>query len=310
MGKKKKDAEAAPAEAGKDEFSADESPLSVDPRTALRARTADGEVLSPVDVDAGGKPGFDGKKADGKAALAARSERLAELQELLYAAGRSDPEAAPSVLVVVQGMDTSGKGGLMRTVAGAMDPQGIRTAAFGKPTEEELEHDFLWRIGKEMPEPGEIVVFDRSHYEDVLVHRVEALSTRKEVERRYGAIREFEEAAIAAGTRLVKVMLHISRQEQGERLLARLENPDKHWKYDPSDLDARAKWDEYQEAYALAIAETDTDRAPWYIVPADRKWYSRLAVQEILIAELEELDLRWPASTVDVEAEKARLAAL
>jgi len=291
-------------------FSVDASPLTEDPRAALRARTADGEPVDPADVDAGGKPGFDGKKAEGKAALAARAGRLAELQELLYAAGRADPEAAPSVLVVVQGMDTAGKGGLMRTVAGAMDPQGIRTEAFGKPTDQELEHDFLWRIEKAMPEPGEIVVFDRSHYEDVLIHRVEALSTRKEVERRYGAIREFEEAAIAAGTRIVKVMLHISRQEQGERLLARLENPDKHWKYDPSDLDARARWDEYQQAYAIAIAETDSDRAPWYIVPADRKWYSRLAVQEILIAELEELDLRWPASTIDAAAEKDRLAAL
>ena len=305
---KKKDAKAA--KAVEDVFSSEESPLSVDLRTALRARTAAGEVLSPPDVDADGTPGFEGNKAEGRAALSARSARLAELQELLYAAGRVDQEAAPSVLVVVQGMDTAGKGGLMRTVAGAMDPQGVRTAAFGRPTEEELEHDFLWRIEQQMPEPGQIVVFDRSHYEDVLVHRVEGLSPRAEVDRRYGAIREFEEAAVAAGTRVVKVMLHISKQEQGERLLARLENPDKHWKYDPADLDTRAKWDEYQQAYAIAIVETDSDRAPWYIVPADRKWYSRLAVQEILIAELEDLDLRWPASTIDAEAEKARLAAL
>ena len=279
------------------------------PVTLLRARTADGAPRGPQDVDPDTKPGYGGGKAEGQATLAARATRLAELQELLYANGRAERGEDYSLLLVVQAMDTAGKGGILRHVAGAMDPQGVRGTAFKKPTPEELEHDFLWRIRKHVPEPGMIAVFDRSHYEDVLVHRVRELTPLPEIEQRYQAIRDFEQELAESGTRIIKVMLHLSKDEQKERLAERLERPDKHWKYNPGDVDERAHWDEYMEAYRIAIAETDTDQAPWYIVPANRKWYSRVAVQELLIEALESMDLEWPKADFDVEAEKKRLAA-
>ncbi|MFB2572136.1 MULTISPECIES: PPK2 family polyphosphate kinase [Micrococcus] len=275
----------------------------------LRARTADGALLGPQDVDPDTKPGYGGGKAEGQATLAARATQLADLQELLYANGRAETGQDHSLLLVVQAMDTAGKGGILRHVAGAMDPQGVRDVAFKKPTAEELEHDFLWRIRKHVPEPGMVGVFDRSHYEDVLVHRVRELTPLPEIEQRYQAIRDFEQELADAGTRIIKVMLHISQDEQKERLTERLERPDKHWKYNPGDVDERALWDEYMEAYRIAVAETDADHAPWYIVPANRKWYSRMAVQELLIEALSAMDLSWPVADFDVEAEKRRLAA-
>ena len=275
----------------------------------LRARTADGALLGPQDVDPDTKPGYGGGKAEGQATLAARATQLADLQELLYANGRAETGQDHSLLLVVQAMDTAGKGGILRHVAGAMDPQGVRDVAFKKPTAEELEHDFLWRIRQHVPEPGMVGVFDRSHYEDVLVHRVRELTPLPEIEQRYQAIRDFEQELADAGTRIIKVMLHISQDEQKQRLTERLERPDKHWKYNPGDVDERALWDEYMEAYRIAIAETDADHAPWYIVPANRKWYSRMAVQELLIEALSAMDLSWPVADFDVEAEKKRLAA-
>lgn len=275
----------------------------------LRARTADGALLGPQDVDPDTKPGYGGGKAEGQATLAARATQLADLQELLYANGRAETGQDHSLLLVVQAMDTAGKGGILRHVAGAMDPQGVRDVAFKKPTAEELEHDFLWRIRQHVPEPGMVGVFDRSHYEDVLVHRVRELTPLPEIEQRYQAIRDFEQELADAGTRIIKVMLHISQDEQKQRLAERLERPEKHWKYNPGDVDERALWDEYMEAYRIAIAETDADHAPWYIVPANRKWYSRMAVQELLIEALSAMDLSWPVADFDVEAEKKRLAA-
>lgn len=291
----------------KDEFTADESPLSLDPRAALRARTEAGDVLSPVDVDAGGRPGFDGDKAAGKAARAARSDRLAELQELLYAAGRADPEAAPSVLVVVQGMDTSGKGGIMRHVVGAVDPQGVDITSFKAPTAEEQKHPFLWRIRNALPAAGRIGVFDRSHYEDVLIVRVHDLVPRAQWARRYGQINTFEEGVVDKGTTVIKVMLHISKDEQKERLTERLDRPDKHWKFNESDVDERAHWEDYQEAYQAVIDKCSTDVAPWYVVPADRKWFARLAVMNLLKEHLEELDPQWPEADFDVDQQRKRL---
>lgn len=278
------------------------------PSVLLRARTQDGSPRGPQDVDPDTKPGYGGGKAEGQATLAARAGHLAELQELLYANGRAEKGVDFSLLLVVQAMDTAGKGGILRHVAGAMDPQGVRDVAFKKPTAEELEHDFLWRIRKHVPEPGMVGVFDRSHYEDVLVHRVRELTPLPEIEQRYQAIRAFEQELVDAGTRIIKVMLHISKDEQKERLAERLDRPDKHWKYNTGDVDERAYWDDYMEAYRIAIAETDTDQAPWYIVPANRKWYSRLAVQELLIEALEDMDLQWPTADFDVEGEKRRLA--
>ena len=259
-------------------------------------------------VDPRATTGFQGGKAEGRRALAAGQDELADLQERLFAASRAG-DAPGNVLLVLQAMDTAGKGGIVRHVVGAVDPQGVHVHAFKAPTDEEKAHDFLWRVRRALPAAGLVGVFDRSHYEDVLVHRVRGLSSPDVVEERYGRIVAFEEELVAAGTRLVKVMLHISRDEQRERLRARLDDPTKHWKYNPGDLDERALWPAYMEAYEIAIALTSTDAAPWYVVPADRKWYARLAVQELLLGALRSFGLGWPAADFDVAHELTRLDA-
>ena len=269
----------------------------------LRARP--GVDLTAIDTSA--TPGFDGDKEAGEEALAAGADEIAELQERLYAASRAGDTR--NVLLVLQAMDTAGKGGIVRHVVGSVDPQGVSITAFKRPTPEEQAHDFLWRIRRRLPEPGMIGVFDRSHYEDVLVHRVRGLSTVEEVDSRYPVIVDFERELRAAGTTIIKVMLHISKDEQKERLMERLERPDKHWKYNPGDVDERAYWDDYMDAYRLAIDATSTDEAPWYVVPADKKWYARLAVHELLLDALRGLDAQWPVADFDVEVEKTRLAA-
>ncbi|MFC8600155.1 PPK2 family polyphosphate kinase [Isoptericola sp. NPDC057191] len=267
-----------------------------------------GEGFRLADVDPDAKPGYQGKKKDGAADLLAGEEELDELQERLYAQSREDP-SAPAVLLVLQAMDSAGKGGIVRHVIGATDPQGVHLVAFKKPTPQELAHDFLWRVEREVPEAGYIGVFDRSHYEDVLIGKVRELASPEEIERRYGAINAFEAELVARGTRIVKVMLHISPEEQKERLGKRLERPDKHWKYNPGDVDERLLWPRYMEAFQTVFERTSTDRAPWFVVPANAKWYARLAVQALLLDALEDIDPQWPAATFDVEVEKARLAA-
>ncbi|MFJ4160895.1 polyphosphate kinase 2 family protein [Microbacterium testaceum] len=260
-----------------------------------------------ADIDPRSTPGYDGDKADGRADLEAGRAPLEGLQERLFAQSVAGT-ATGSVLLVLQAMDTAGKGGIVRHVVGAVDPQGVELASFKKPTAEELEHDFLWRIEKRLPDAGRLGVFDRSHYEDVLIGRVRELAPHDEIERRYSAIVSFEAQAAEMGIRVVKVMLHISKDEQRERLGERLERPDKHWKYNPSDVDERELWDAYMDAYQVAIERTSTPVAPWHVVPADRKWYARLAVQQLLIDALEDIDPRWPAADYDVEVEKDRLA--
>ncbi len=260
-----------------------------------------------ADVDPASTPGFDGDKAAGAVALAAGADRLEELQERLFAASRAGGDR--SVLLMVQGMDTSGKGGIMRHVVGQVDPQGVRIKAFKAPTEEERSHDFLWRIERELPEPGMVGVFDRSHYEDVLIHRVRGLSAPEVIEERYAQIVHFERGLAERGIALVKVMLHISRAEQGARLLQRLDRPDKHWKYSPGDVDEREQWDAYMEAYQVAINRTAGPTSPWYVVPADRKWFARLAVHELLVEALEGIDPQWPVADFDVAVERERLIA-
>ncbi|NMD55421.1 MULTISPECIES: polyphosphate kinase 2 family protein [Tsukamurella] len=258
------------------------------------------------DIDTSGKPGFDGDKALGEKLLAERGARLSELQELLYANGRSGDHR--SVLLVLQGMDTAGKGGIVRHVIGMVDPQGVKTASFGKPTEEELAHDFLWRIHKQTPKGGQIGVFDRSHYEDVLVVRVHDLVPQTVWEPRYEIINSFEEDLAASGVTVVKCAMFVSLDEQKKRLAERLDRPDKFWKYNPADIDERGYWPKYQEAYQAMLDRTSTDGAPWHVIPADRKWFSRLAITELLIEALEGLNLDWPPADFDVEHEKARLA--
>ena len=268
-------------------------------RGLLRAEP-DGSPLLPR-IDPLGHPGIAGKpealKEQGATAL-----RLAELQERLYA------EHTRSVLVVLQGMDTCGKGGTIEHVFRSVNPSGLSVAAFKRPTEEELAHPFLWRIERRLPGPGHITIFDRSHYEDVVVVRVHGLVPEEEWRARYAQIVAFEERVRAAGTSIVKVYLHISFEEQRRRLLARLGDPDKHWKFNEGDLEERSRWPAYMAAYEDAIARCHTEAAPWYVVPADRKWYRNWAVERLVVETLEQMDPHYPRPQLDVEALRERLA--
>jgi PPK2 family polyphosphate:nucleotide phosphotransferase len=269
----------------------------------------------PVDLKAivpQATPGFTGSgKSDATATMAHVRPHLSSLQEQLYAEGCSvaRPGGRRSLLIVLQGMDTAGKGGTVKHVLGLTNPMGVQYHAFKKPTIDELEHHFLWRVKRRLPPPGIIGVFDRSHYEDVVVVRVQELVPPERWSRRYDAINRFEEKLTAAGTRMVKFFLHISKEEQRKRLIARLENPTKRWKYDPADVDHRACWSDYQQAYADALEKCNSEVAPWYVVPADHKWYRNWAITEILVEQLAEMALSWPVpESWNPEAELARLA--
>ncbi|GAC70146.1 polyphosphate kinase 2 family protein [Gordonia soli] len=282
----------------------DDTGWSTAPFEALRA-----SGLGPIAAfDAGSRPGFDGDKDRGEDLLTERGEVLADLQELLYANGRSGDTR--SVLLVLQGMDSAGKGGIVRHVGGLVDPQGLAIKGFGKPTEEELSHDYLWRIRKALPTGGRIGIFDRSHYEDVLPVRVHNLVPESVWEKRYDEINAFEQELVDGGTTVIKCALVVSKAEQKKRLTERLERPDEYWKYNPGDIDERGYWDDYLEAYQAIFDRTDTDTAPWFLIPADSKWFSRLAVCELLIHTLQSLDLDWPPADFDVETEKKRVEAL
>ena len=250
-------------------------------------------------------PGFSGKKNDGADTLAARAPVLAQLQEQLFAESRFG--GTKSVLLILQAMDTAGKGGIVGHVVGSVDPQGVKLTTFKAPTDEEKAHDFLWRVEPAAPGPGMFGVFDRSHYEDVLIHRVHGWADETELQRRYAAINRFEAELASSGTTIVKIMLNISPAEQLERLTARLHDPTKYWKYSPTDLDERKFWPDYMEAYQRVLDMTSTAGAPWYVVPADKKWYARMAVQAILIRALGGLNLQWPAGEFNLEHERARL---
>ena len=254
-------------------------------------------------------PGFTGSgKAEAKAALRRTGKRLAGLREQLYAEGHTGGRR--SLLLVLQGMDTAGKGATVKHVLGLVNPMGVQYHAFKQPTVQEREHHFLWRIKRRLPPPGIVGVFDRSHYEDVVVVRVHELVPREIWVHRYDAINRFEEKLVACGTRLVKCFLHISKEEQKRRLAARLDNPTKRWKYNPSDVDERQFWDDYQRAYSDALNRCNTEAAPWYVVPADRKWYRNWAITHILVEQLQQMALAWPAPHGwDLAAEQARLAA-
>jgi len=248
--------------------------------------------LGEIDPDA-----TDGRydKRSGRKHLEELRIRLAELQQLLWADGRH------RLLVVLQAMDTGGKDGTIRNVFAGVNPQGVRVANFKAPTSEELAHDYLWRIHEETPAAGQIVVFNRSHYEDVLVVRVLGLVPQERWERRYAHINAFEQQLADEGTTIVKFYLHISKEEQAERLRARIEDPTKQWKFRIADLDHRKLWDDYMAAFETALSSTSTPHAPWYVVPANRKWYRDLIVAETLVATLEGLDLRYPAPEEGIE---------
>lgn len=258
-------------------------------------------------VDPRSRPIGPRQREKGEHELAELGERLNALQEALYAEAAGGGRRA--VLLVLQGMDTSGKGGVIKHVGGLVNPAALRIASFKKPTPDELAHDFLWRIRKQLPDAGRIGVFDRSHYEDVLVARVESLVAEDVWRGRYERINAFEAELGEAGVTVLKCMLHISPEEQEQRLLARLDDPRKRWKYNPGDLDARARWSQYQQAYDEAMRRCGPDAAPWYVIPADRKWYRNWAIASILVETMVELDPQYPAATVDVESERTRIRA-
>lgn len=276
---------------------------SHEPSEVLKFRA--GEKIADLDTDS--TPGYTGDKSEAPRLQAKRNSRYATLQEMLYANSREGDTR--SVLLVLQGMDTAGKGGIVKHVVGAGNPQGIRYHGFGVPTEEERKHHYLWRIRKALPPAGHIGVFDRSHYEDVLVARVHNLVPPEVWGARYDEINAFEKELVDGGTTLIKVGMFVSRDEQKKRLLQRLKRPDKYWKYNPKDVDERLLWPKYQEAYQAVLDRTSTSYAPWYVVPCDKKWYSRLAVTELLIEALRGLNLSWPPPAFDIKAERRRLAA-
>ncbi|WP_185972592.1 PPK2 family polyphosphate kinase [Georgenia yuyongxinii] len=273
-----------------------------DPRELLRA----GPDFDLATLDRAAAPGWAHGKRAAEEFQAERGELLSELQERLFAHGRTGGDRA--VLLIIQGLDTTGKGGVVRHVLGMVDPQGVALRAFGVPTNEERRHHYLWRVRKALPRPGLIGVFDRSHYEDVLVVRVDELVEKSVWSKRFAEINRFERQIVASGTTVVKVALMVGRDEQGVRLMERLDRPDKRWKWNPGDVDTRRQWEAFQEAYTDVFARTSTDAAPWYVVPADKKWYARLAVTELLTQTLVDLDLDWPKPRWRVDTQRHRLA--
>ncbi len=257
------------------------------------------EPRSRVDlarIDTADTSAAPGDKDITRAATVPLVDRLAELQEVLWARRQE------RVLVVLQGIDTSGKGGTVAHVFGGVNPAGLKVTSFKAPSETELERDYLWRVHANVPAAGEIGVFDRSHYEDVLAVRVLGLVPEARWRRRFQHINAFEQLLHDEGTTVVKVLLHLSKDEQKQRLQARLVEPHKHWKFQIGDLDARARWDDYQVAFAEAVAQTATDHAPWYVIPADKKWYRNWAVATILVETLEAMDLTWPEPASDLSS--------
>jgi PPK2 family polyphosphate:nucleotide phosphotransferase len=233
----------------------------------------------------------------------AGEEHIMSLQDCLHATAKR------SVLIVLQGMDTSGKDGTIRYALRGLDPQGVRIVSFKAPTPNERRHDFLWRVRGQLPLPGEIVVFNRSHYEDVLIAKVRELASPEVIEERYGLINRFEAQIVKRGTVFLKLFLHISADEQQARLLARLREPDKQWKFSGADIRERPYWDEYQRAYATAIGRCSTAAAPWYVIPANHKWYRNWAVSRLLIETMEEMKLTYPIPQLDVRALKKQIKA-
>ena len=248
-------------------------------------------------------PGVKSRK-EAAASIESDGERLAALQERLWA------EKARTVLLVLQGIDTSGKDGTIEHVIGLVNPLGCRITSFKRPTPDEARHHFLWRIRRALPEPGQIGVFGRSHYEDVIVPRVHGTLPEADIDRRSAEIVRFEAGLAAGATTIVKCFLHISYEEQRERLLARLDDPDKRWKFEESDIDERALWPKYQDAFREVLRSSNSDTAPWYVVPADRKWYRNWAVARLLLETLVEMAPEYPRPALDVPALRARLLPL
>ncbi|MDQ4040070.1 MAG: polyphosphate kinase 2 family protein [Actinomycetota bacterium] len=271
-------------------------------RNALRAPQS---PVSLAELDPRGVAMAPGDKTKTRRAAQAVGEQLASLQEALYAEGTGG--SSRRILLVLQGMDTSGKGGVIKHVIGAVNPQGSRIVSFKKPTPEELAQHFLWRIRKAVPPPGLIGIFDRSHYEDVLVARVRRLVPVTTWDKRYAEINQFERRLTEDGVQIIKCFLHISADEQKQRLLARLDDPQKQWKFNPGDVDERQLWPAYTKAYEAVLDRTSTASAPWYVVPSDRKWYRNWAVARLLQETLSEMDPQFPRPDFDVDEQRRRL---
>jgi len=270
-------------------------------RDLLRAEPRDGHVRL-VEWDPDTTPGMKSAKRALKDVEKHRAS-LFQLQERLYA------EHKRSLLIVLQAMDTGGKDGTVTHVIGNLNPQGVQITGFKAPTPEEKRHGFLWRIRKHLPDVGMVGIFNRSHYEDVLAARVHALAKPDVIERRYDVINRFERTLVRGGTKVVKFCLHISYEEQRTRMLERLRDPDKRWKFNEHDIDERAYWDDYQSAYSIAITRCSTPGAPWYVVPADNKDYRNWAVARILIETLQEMDPQYPQPKLDIPRLVRRLRA-
>ena len=232
-------------------------------------------------------------KKEGKKQLLVLNNELEALQELLYAEGKH------KLLIVLQAMDAGGKDGTIRHVFEGVNPQGVRVASFKKPSSRELAHDYLWRVHQQVPAKGEIVIFNRSHYEDVLIVRVENLVPESVWSKRYAHIKAFEKMLADEGTHILKFYLHIDPEEQKERFQARLDEPAKNWKFNPGDLAHRAKWAEFQTAYEALLSKTSTKWAPWYIIPANRKWYRNLVISSVIIQKLRQLNMQYPQPDFD-----------
>ncbi|WDD95696.1 polyphosphate kinase 2 family protein [Burkholderia sp. FERM BP-3421] len=269
-----------------------------DYRVPYHTREKEAAAFALDAFDAGAKPFSTGGKEADRERLSAVSAQLDALQERLHTQTRK------RVLLVLQGMDTSGKDGTVRAVFHEVDPLGLRIVSFKAPTPVELAHDFLWRVHAQAPAAGELAIFNRSHYEDVLVPRVLGTIDADECARRYRRIRQFEEMLVEAGTTIIKCFLHISKDEQRERLQARIDDPAKHWKFDISDLEARKHWDAYQAAYRDALAATSDEHAPWYVIPADSKTHRNVMIAELLLRELTGMKLEFPPAKPELEGVK------
>jgi PPK2 family polyphosphate:nucleotide phosphotransferase len=261
-------------------------------------RVKPGHKVELADHDPRDTHGFDGGKEQALAELTRLNERIVELQEVLYA------QSLHKVLLVIQAIDAGGKDGTIRAVLHGVNPQGVKVASFKQPTDAELAHDFLWRIHPHVPGQGELVVFNRSHYEDVLVVRVHDLVPKVRWERRYDHINAFERMLHDEGVTIVKVFLHVSKEEQAERFQERIDDPRKRWKFSHADLAERERWHDYRLAFEAALSRTSTEEAPWYIVPADHNWFRNMVVATVLVDTLEGLDLRYPAPPVGIEGLK------
>lgn len=260
-----------------------------------RYQVKPGEKFRLVDRDPNDTSAFDGNKDEGKAEHLKLNAELEYLQELLYA------EHVHKVLVIFQAMDTGGKDGVIRSVFDGVNPTGVQVASFKAPNSLELDHDYLWRIHHHTPARGQLVIFNRSHYEDVAIVRVHNLAPKEVWQKRFRHIRDFEHMLCDEGVTILKFFLHIDKDEQRERLHARLDDPKKHWKFNVGDIKERTLWDDYMKAYEDAIGETSTDNAPWYVVPANKKWFRDLVVGQVLVDKLKSLKMKYPPASPDLQ---------